>query len=197
MQLLRPFSELWQSFSKDFPICELKTTLFASLSTKATCRLILANFQMGERSFLAMITDLSRRLVLANPRMQNPLEGEGVVLIDELELHLHPNGNERWWANSSIAFPEIQFICTTHSPFIIQSLRAGELITLDPDEFPAEYSDKSIEDITEDVMQVEMPQKSARYQAMMKAAEEYFRLLRTVENGSEEALLEAESISTS
>jgi hypothetical protein len=51
------------------------------------------------------------------------------------------------------------------------------LINLDPDEF-AEYSDKSIEDIAENVMGVELPQKSERYRQMMRAAEEYFRLVR-------------------
>ncbi len=61
---------------------------------------------------------------------------------------------------------------------MIQSLRPGELINLDPDEF-CEYADKSIEDIAEDVMGVHLPQKSIRYQQMMNAAEAYFRLLRT------------------
>lgn len=162
------------------------------LVNKGNVSLDLGQLSDGERSFLAMITDLSRRLVLANPRMQNPLEGEGVVLIDELELHLHPKWQREVAGKLRQTFPKIQFICTTHSPFIIQSLRAGELITLDPDEFPGEYSDKSIEDITEDVMRVEMPQKSVRYQAMMKAAEEYFRLLRTVDRTNEGELAEAE-----
>src|SRR6185437_3172472 len=70
-----------------------------------------------------------------------------------------------------------QFIATTHSPFVIQSLRAGELINLDPEEF-GEYADKSIEDIAENVMGVDVPQKSERYRQMMDAAEAYFRLLR-------------------
>jgi hypothetical protein len=60
---------------------------------------------------------------------------------------------------------------------VIQSLRSGELINLDPEEF-GEYADKSIEDIAENVMGVELPQKSERYRQMMSAAERYFRLLR-------------------
>src|SRR5690606_18074153 len=75
------------------------------------------------------------------------------------------------------SFPNIQFIATTHSPFIIQSLRPGELITLDPEEF-GEYANRSVEDIAEHVMGVEVPQKSERYLEMMKAAEAYYRLLR-------------------
>lgn len=132
----------------------------------------------GERSFLAVVTDLSRRLVLANPRLPDPLAGEGIVLIDELELHLHPKWQREVVSKLRRAFPNIQFICTTHSPFIIQSLRGGELITLDPEEFPIEYADKSIEDITENIMGVDLPQKSLRYRQMMEAAETYFRLLR-------------------
>jgi len=131
----------------------------------------------GERSFLALICDLGRRLALANPELTNPLYGAGVVLIDELELHLHPKWQREVRHKLLATFPNVQFIATTHSPFIIQSLQPGELINLDPDEF-AEYSDKSIEDISENVMGVSLPQKSKRYQEMMKAAEEYFTLVR-------------------
>jgi predicted ATP-binding protein involved in virulence len=132
----------------------------------------------GERSFLAIVCDLGRRLALANPELPNPLHGAGVVLIDELELHLHPKWQREVIQKLRTTFPNLQFIATTHSPFVIQSLRPGELINLDPDEF-GEYSDKSIEDIAENVMGVDMPQKSERYIKMMEAAEKYFRLLRS------------------
>ena len=132
----------------------------------------------GERSFLAMICDLGRRLALANPLLEKPLHGAGVVLIDELELHLHPKWQREVSEKLRMTFPNIQFIATTHSPFVIQALRPGELINLDPEEF-SEYADKSIEDIAETVMGVELPQKSERYGEMMRAAESYFRLLRS------------------
>ena len=138
----------------------------------------LSQLSDGERSFLAMICDLGRRLTLANPLLENPLAGAGVVLIDELELHLHPKWQRNVTEKLRRTFPNIQFIATTHSPFVIQALRPGELINLDPEEF-GEYADKSIEDIAENVMGVELPQKSARYRQMMSAAEQYFRLLRT------------------
>lgn len=137
----------------------------------------LSQLSDGERSFLALICDLGRRLTLANPELSNPLHGAGVALIDELELHLHPRWQREVRDKLLATFPNVQFVTTTHSPFIIQSLKPGELINLDPDEF-AEYSDKSIEDISENVMGVELPQKSKRYQEMMKAAEEYFTLVR-------------------
>ena len=131
----------------------------------------------GERAFLALVCDLGRRLSLANPLLENPLRGAGVVLIDELELHLHPKWQREVKSKLRSIFPNIQFISTTHSPFVIQSLAPGELINLDPKEL-GEYADRSIEDIAENVMGVEMPQKSERYVQMMAAAEEYFRLLR-------------------
>ena len=144
---------------------------------KAGARISLQQLSDGERAFIALLGDLVRRLALANPELEDPLEGHGVVLIDELELHLHPRWQREVVEKLRSSFPNIQFIATTHSPFIIQSLRAGELITLDPEEF-GEYANRSVEDIAEHVMGVEVPQKSERYLEMIKAAEEYYRLLR-------------------
>jgi predicted ATP-binding protein involved in virulence len=144
---------------------------------KAGEALYLDQLSDGERSILAIVADLVRRLSLANPDIPDPLLGAGVVLIDEIELHLHPTWQRKVIEKLRTTFPNIQFIATTHSPFVIQSLRAGELINLDPEEF-GEYADKSIEDIAENVMGVELPQKSERYRQMMDAAEAYFRLLK-------------------
>lgn len=139
-------------------------------------RLQLGQLSDGERAFIAVIGDLIRRLALANPELQNPLQGHGVVLIDELELHLHPKWQREVCEKLRETFPNIQFIATTHSPFVIQSLRPGELINLDPEEF-GEYADRSIEDIAEHVMGIEIPQKSERYLEMFSTAEAYYRLL--------------------
>lgn len=143
---------------------------------KGDARISLQQLSDGERAFLAMLGDLVRRLALANPDLKDPLLGHGVVLIDELELHLHPRWQREVVEKLRTSFPNIQFIATTHSPFIIQSLRPGELVTLDPEEF-GEYANRSVEDIAEHVMGVEVPQKSERYLEMMRAAEEYYRLL--------------------
>ena len=155
------------------------------LVDKAGVALDLSQLSDGERSFLAMICDLGRRLALANPLLENPLHGAGVVLIDELELHLHPKWQREVTDKLRKTFPNIQFIATTHSPFVIQALRPGELINLDPDEF-GEYSDKSIEDIVETVMGVDLPQKSERYREMMRTAETYFRLLQAPDGNADE-----------
>lgn len=74
----------------------------------------------GERGLLAMVIDLTRRLTWANPEMKDPAaEAEAVVLIDEIELHLHPAWQRRIVENLTKTFPKCQFIATTHSPQVI------------------------------------------------------------------------------
>ncbi len=73
----------------------------------------------GEKCTLAMFGDLARRLSLANPAMENPLEGSGIVLIDEIELHMHPLWQRKVLKVLRKVFPGIQFIITTHSPQIL------------------------------------------------------------------------------
>jgi predicted ATP-binding protein involved in virulence len=143
----------------------------------------------GERSFLAMVVDISRHLAQANPGVQNPLqEGTGVVLIDELELHLHPKWQREVVENLQRTFPKLQFITTTHSPFVIQALKEGQLIDLEPEKNRGEFADKSIEDIAEYVMGVRMPQKSERYRMMLAAAIRYYRMLRSERPSSPQEL---------
>ena len=139
----------------------------------------------GERGLLALVFDLVRRLSLANPELDDPLQdGKAVVLIDELDLHLHPQWQRTVVEKLTKTFPNCQFIATTHSPFVIQSLEPGQLINLESKNSSEEYADKSIEDIAESVMGTPMPQKSKRYQDMMKTAEQYFRLLRSTHPSS-------------
>jgi predicted ATP-binding protein involved in virulence len=74
----------------------------------------------GERGTLALVLDLTRRLAQANPELQDPAaEAEAVVLIDEIDLHLHPKWQRTIVHNLTAAFPRCQFIATTHSPQVI------------------------------------------------------------------------------
>lgn len=75
----------------------------------------------GEKIYLALIGDLCQRLVLANPTLEDPLSGHGIVLIDEIDLHLHPEWQSLISAKLREAFPNIQFIVSTHSPHVINS----------------------------------------------------------------------------
>jgi Predicted ATP-binding protein involved in virulence len=74
----------------------------------------------GERGVLAVVLDLTRRLAQANPNITDPAaNASAVVLIDELELHLHPKWQRQITHDLAKAFPLCQFIATTHSPQII------------------------------------------------------------------------------
>ncbi len=74
----------------------------------------------GERGVLAMVLDLARRLSQANEGASDPLgEGQAVVLIDEIDLHLHPKWQREIVRNLTAAFPRCQFVATTHSPQVI------------------------------------------------------------------------------
>jgi predicted ATP-binding protein involved in virulence len=82
----------------------------------------------GERGVLALALDLSRRLALAYPEMPDPnREGSAVVLIDELDLHLHPIWQRSVVQNLRTTFPNCQFIATTHSPEIISEVEPDHL----------------------------------------------------------------------
>ena len=94
-------------------------------------------------------------------------------MIDELDLSLHPTWQRKIIGILKNLFPKIQFICATHSPFIIQSLEDGELITLDR-KLDSEYAGEGIEDIAEDVMGVKMPQYSEKKRKMYDAAAEFY-----------------------
>ena len=85
----------------------------------------------GERCLLALVFDLAYRLSLANPRLRDPLEGgEAIVLIDELDLHLHPRWQRTVIEKLTTTFPNCQFIATTHSPQILGECDPAGLILL-------------------------------------------------------------------
>ena len=79
----------------------------------------------GERTLLALVGDLARRLAMANP--EDALKHEAVVMIDEIELHLHPGLQRDVVAGLRRTFPNVQFILTTHSPFVLGEVPAESI----------------------------------------------------------------------
>ncbi len=86
---------------------------------KGNISLNVSQMSDGEKCTMALLGDLARRLSLANPTLENPLLGEGIVLIDEIELHMHPSWQRKILGVLKKTFPNIQFIVTTHSPVIL------------------------------------------------------------------------------
>ncbi|MEB3149611.1 MAG: AAA family ATPase [Sphaerospermopsis sp.] len=148
----------------------------------------------GVRNMIGIVADIAYRCITLNPQF----EGEaakltpGIVLIDEIDLHLHPKWQRRVVEDLKRTFPKIQFFATTHSPLIIQSLkeRDGELIDLNnPDLIPvAEYENKYMEHITKNVMGVDNVTRNERYQKMLETAERYYQMLENANNSSPEEL---------
>jgi predicted ATP-binding protein involved in virulence len=155
-----------------------------------------------------MVADIAHRAAKLNPGLMDraALETEGVVLVDEIDLHLHPKWQRRVARDLQAAFPKMQFIATTHSPFIIQSLDPGEVIDLNQSPIESEiftgeeqlavpgpqhpFSNRSIEDITEEIMGVEVPQRSYRYKQMYDTAKEYYKLLEEAKHADNKVELE-------
>lgn len=87
---------------------------------KGSQPLFLEQLSDGERGLLALVFDLTRRLAVANPDSDNPIaEGVALVLIDEIELHLHPKWQRDVLQCLRNTFKACQFVVTTHSPLVL------------------------------------------------------------------------------
>ncbi|MEO8493884.1 MAG: AAA family ATPase [Planctomycetota bacterium] len=105
------------------------------------------NLSAGQRVMLALVADLAIRMVTQNNYLVPPdalgsedepwprvlAQTPGVVLIDELDVHLHPKWQRSVCQDLKKVFPQIQFIGTTHSPQVIGGLQPEEIIRLLPD----------------------------------------------------------------
>lgn len=85
----------------------------------------------GEKALLTLVGDLARRLSLLNPDLDEPRLGNGVVLIDEVDLHLHPRWQRTIIANLERTFPNCQFIVTTHSPQVLSEVKPESIYLLE------------------------------------------------------------------
>jgi predicted ATP-binding protein involved in virulence len=98
---------------------------------KQNQELIINQLSDGEKCLLALVGDLARRLAIANPGLEDPLQGTGVVLIDEIELHLHPGWQYEIIPALTRTFPNCQFIVTTHSPIVLSQVKPEGIFCLE------------------------------------------------------------------
>lgn len=134
----------------------------------------------GQKNMVGLVAELAYRCVTLNPHLGRDAvkKSQGIVLIDEIDLHLHPKWQRHIVADLKKIFPSIQFIVTTHSPFIVQSLKAEELIVLDENvEIGNDPINRSIEEITEMEMGLDGLLRSRRFQEMLDTASHYFELI--------------------
>ena len=90
----------------------------------------LSALSLGYQTTLTWIADLALRLYERYPESLDPLSEPGIVLIDEIELHLHPRWQRRMMEDLSRCFPAVQFIATAHSPLVAQAVAGGNLAVL-------------------------------------------------------------------
>lgn len=146
----------------------------------------------GARNMFALLADIAYRCIILNPHLEeNSLRlTPGVVLIDELDLHLHPAWQKKIVSSLKSTFPSIQFITTSHSPFIIQETENGQLIKLKENQVSVSGANQlSIEDIAEYDQAVENPQWSDKKKDLYDAARRYFTSLA---NGDDDESLKFE-----
>jgi predicted ATP-binding protein involved in virulence len=98
----------------------------------------------GVRITLAIVMEIAFRCCLLNPYLgvNAPNETSGVVLIDEIDLHLHPSWQKKIVADLRRSFPNIQFIVSTHAPLVIGSLQSGKIFSISNQQvydFPIQY----------------------------------------------------------
>ena len=86
-------------------------------------KLNVSQLSQGEKSMMALVGDIARRLAMMNQSLANPLQGDGIVLIDEVDLHLHPKWQRNLVRQLSETFPNCQFVLTTHSPLVISDAK--------------------------------------------------------------------------
>jgi energy-coupling factor transporter ATP-binding protein EcfA2 len=142
----------------------------------------------GQLRLASIFCDLAMRCATLNSHLGEGCIAQtpGIVTIDELDLHLHPQWQRSVVADLRKVFPQIQFIVTSHSPFLLQTaLEHGRVIDMVTGQ-AVEPSDPSIEDITESLMHVEQPQRSKRFLDMRALAQQFYELLEQPTHSAEE-----------
>jgi predicted ATP-binding protein involved in virulence len=180
LNCLEDWDDLYYDFAEDDIVCVRHNE--ANSRTSIPYRMM----SDGYRNMIGMIADIAYRCIKLNPHLGvNALkETNGLVLIDELDLHLHPSWQKAIVKELTISFPKIQFVATTHSPFIVQSLAKDQIINLEDQELINEPYDVSLE-----TNALYMGVKSSRsniFSEKEKASEEFFKALASYTGTEEE-----------
>ncbi|MBE8127385.1 N-6 DNA methylase [Photobacterium damselae] len=150
--------------------------------------LALEQLSEGYRNMVALTIDLVRRAYLLNPTSEHPLDVIGVVLIDEIELHLHPRWQQTVLEDITKLFPNIQFIVTTHSPQVLTTVK-GECIRVVSSSFrSAESVDSPYGGENSRVMKQILHVNSRPDTEVSEKLKEYFDLIELGKGEDEQAI---------
>lgn len=115
----------------------------------------------GEKCLMALVGDIARRLSICNAQSKQPLDGRGVIMIDEIDMHLHPKWQGMVVPKLREVFPNCQFLISTHSPHVLTRVQPENirLMEIDGEEMRAhkvhESYGKTANRILEDLMGLE------------------------------------------
>ena len=128
-------------------------------------KLPLHMFSDGIRITLTMVADIATRMAKLNPQLlDNVLETPGVILIDEIDMHLHPSWQSRIITSLLETFTNIQIITTTHSPIVISNIESEYLRILKNNEImnPSTNYNRELDDIVNNIMETDYRPEEVR-----------------------------------
>lgn len=128
INVLDRLKQVVTTFIPEFTNLRIESSPLRMLVDKGNVPLMLNQLSDGERGMLAILFDITRRLAIANPNAADPVaEGEAIVLIDEIELHLHPMWQRQVLRRFAETFARCQFIVTSHSPLVLGEVEGSSI----------------------------------------------------------------------
>lgn len=142
----------------------------------------------GFKAMVNMVAEIAYRCIMLNRWLGRDAvrKTPGIVLIDEIDLYLHPHWQQHVLADLQEAFPEIQFVVSTHSPFIVQSVDSQNVIALDSQNAPISPNNRGIEEILACEMGMQGMLRSKTYRTKQELAKKYFELVKAGKSGEAE-----------
>ena len=129
-EFYREIDETLEAVLVEYDIESLEIVLQVKHKAEDTVSLPLRYFSDGIKSMLSMTADIAYRMALLNPNLgENAIaETPGIVLIDEIDMHLHPSWQSRIMSVLKKVFPRVQFIVTTHAPAVLANVPCENII---------------------------------------------------------------------
>lgn len=151
--------------------------VYYSEQDKQRMRIPLNQLSDGYKRMISLVADIAYRMATLNPQLGTEVlsKGDGVVLIDEVDLHLHPAWQQKVIDNLMNIFPKVQFIVSTHAPAIISSVKTDKLRILSNKEVcmtANQVYGKDVNSVMKEIMGV-----NDRPDQFVELFEKFYRLL--------------------
>lgn len=151
--------------------------VYYSEQDKQRMRIPLNQLSDGYKGMISLVADIAYRMATLNPQLGTEVlsKGDGVVLIDEVDLHLHPAWQQKVINNLMNIFPKVQFIVSTHAPAVISSVKTDKLRILSNKEVcmtANQVYGKDVNSVMKEIMGV-----NDRPDQFVELFEKFYRLL--------------------